>query len=95
MQEHRSRKLNVKLKILISVFFISLFYAGSSYSADTGRATVYKVTMEELHFCEDAACAAYTKVCDTAVVADIASVLQAQDVVKGKLNFQQPYQINN
>ena len=40
--------MKVKLKIIISVFFISLFYAGSSYSADTGRATVYKVTMEEL-----------------------------------------------
>ena len=79
---------------LYVIFLFSFFYAGFLYSADTGRATVYKVTMEELHFCEDAACAAYTKVCDTAVVADIASVLQAQDVVKGKLNFQQPYQIN-
>ena len=72
--------MKVKLKIIISVFFISLFYAGSSYSADTGRADVYKVTMEELHFCEDSACAAYTKVCDTTKVADIASVTAGADV---------------
>ena len=72
--------MNVKLKILISVFFISLFYAGSSYSADTGRATVYKVTMEELHFCEDSKCAAYTKICDTSKEADIASVTAGAEV---------------
>ena len=72
--------MKVKLKIIISVFLISLFYAGSSYSADTGRADVYKVTMEELHFCEDSACAAYTKVCDTTKVADIASVNAGSDV---------------
>ena len=72
--------MNVKLKIIISVFFVSLFYAGSSYSADTGRATVYKVQMEELHFCEDSECAAYTKVCDTTKVADIASVSAGADV---------------
>ena len=72
--------MKVKLKIIISVFLISLFYAGSSYSADTGRADVYKVTMEELHFCEDSACAAYTKVCDTTKVADIASVTAGADV---------------
>ena len=72
--------MNVKLKIIISFFFVSLFYAGSSYSADTGRADVYKVTMEELHFCEDSKCAAYTKVCDTTKVADIASVTAGADV---------------
>ena len=80
MQELRSRKLNLKQKIIISVFFASLFYAGSSYSADTGRAEVYKVTMEELHFCEDSKCATYTKVCDTTKVADIASVNAGADV---------------
>ena len=63
--------MKVKLKIIISVFFVSLFYAGSLYSADTGRATVYKVSMEELHFCEDSACAAYTQVCNTTKMADI------------------------
>ena len=72
--------MNVKLKIIISFFFIFLFYAGSSYSADTGRATVYKVTMEELHFCEDSKCAAYTKVCDTTKMADIAAVDAGTDV---------------
>ena len=80
MQELQNRRLNIKLKIIISVFFVSLFYAGSSYSADTGRATVYKVQMEELHFCEDSECAAYTKVCDTTKVADIASVTAGADV---------------
>lgn len=57
-----------------------MFYAGSLYSADTGRATVYKVSMEELHFCEDSACAAYTQVCNTTKMADIASVTAGADV---------------
>ena len=72
--------MNVKLKIIISVFFVSLFYAGSLYSADTGRADIYKVTMEELHFCEDSACAAYTKVCTSTKTVDIASVTAGADV---------------
>ena len=36
--------------------------------------------MEELQFCEDSKCAAYTKVCDTIKVADIASVTAGADV---------------
>ncbi len=72
--------MKVNIKIIISVFFVSLFYAGYLYSADVGRATVYKVTMEELHFCEDSKCEAYTKICDTPKVADIASVTAGKDV---------------
>ena len=36
--------------------------------------------MEELHFCEDSACAAYTKVCSSTKTADIASVTAGADV---------------
>jgi len=62
------------------IFLFSLFYTSSLYSADTGRATIYKVTMEELHFCEDSKCATYTKICDTSKEADIASVTAGAEV---------------
>ena len=60
--------------------FVVIFYSGSLSAADVGRASVYKVTMEELHFCEDSKCATYTKVCDTTKTVDIAAVTAGSEV---------------
>ncbi len=67
-------------EIVISFLFLVIFYSGSLSAADNGRASVYKVTMEELHFCEDSKCATYTKVCDTTTTVDIAAVSAGADV---------------
>ena len=68
------------LKIITCFLLIVFFYSGSLTAADYGRASVYKVTMEELHFCEDSKCATYTKVCDTSKTVDIAAVTAGSDV---------------
>jgi len=67
-------------KIIISFLLVAIFYTGSLSAADVGRASIYKVTMEELHFCEESTCATYTKICDTTKVADIAAVDGGADV---------------
>ena len=67
-------------KIIISFLLVGIFYTASLRAADVGRASVYKVTMEELHFCEDSKCATYTKVCDTTKTVDIAAVTAGSDV---------------
>ena len=67
-------------KIITSFLLVVFFYSGSLSAADYGRASVYKVTMEELHFCEDSACATYTKVCSTPKTVDIAAVTAGSDV---------------
>ena len=67
-------------KIIISFLLVVIFYSGSLSAADNGRASVYKVTMEEVHFCEDSKCATYTKVCDTSKTVDIAAVTAGSDV---------------
>ena len=67
-------------KIITSFLLVVIFYSGSLTAADNGRASVYKVTMEELHFCEDSTCAKYTKVCDTSKTVDIAAVTAGSDV---------------
>ena len=67
-------------KIIISCLFAVIFYSGSISAADVGRASIYKVTMEELHFCEDSKCATYTKICDTEKTVDIAAVTAGSDV---------------
>ena len=72
--------MNKYFKIILSFVLISIFYIESASAATTGRATVYKVTMERNELCEDAACANYTTLCTTPKEVDIASVNPGKDV---------------
>jgi hypothetical protein len=72
--------MNRYFKIILSVFSVVIFYTETISAADTGRASVYKVTMERNELCEDAACLNYTTLCSTSKVADIASVSAGTDV---------------
>jgi len=72
--------MNSYFKIILSIFSVMIFYTETISAADTGRASVYKVTMERNELCEDAACLNYTTLCTTPKVADIASVSAGTDV---------------
>ena len=62
------------LNLILFVFFIT-FLSSSAAIAASGRADVYKVTMNRMELCTEATCATPFAVCTTTNTVDIASVI--------------------
>jgi hypothetical protein len=67
------------LNLILFVFFIT-FLSSSAAIAASGRADVYKVTMETMELCTDATCTTPLAVCSSTNTVDIASVSAGADI---------------
>ena len=67
------------LNLILFVFFIT-FLGSSAAIAESGRADVYKVTMDRMQLCTDATCTSPLLVCSGEKTVDIASVTAGADI---------------
>ena len=67
------------LNLILFVFFIT-FLSSSTAIAESGRADVYKVTMNIMELCDEETCATPFKVCSSTNTVDIASVSAGAEI---------------
>ena len=67
------------LNSILFVFFIT-FLSSSAAIAESGRADVYKVTMDRMELCTDSTCTSPLLVCSGTKTVDIASVSAGADI---------------
>ena len=73
--------INKFFKLVLFIFFIAVFN-NSIANAKTGRADVFKVTMQSLELCSDSTCSDPVLACNSTNTVDIASVDAGNDIGK-------------